>query len=69
MITDREIARINELSRLARERALTAEEQAERARLRQRYLEGFRQSLEGQLAHTSIQYPDGRVEKLKKKGE
>ena len=69
MITDKDVARINELSALARQRALTAEEQTERAALRARYVAAFRESLEGQLRHTSVQYPDGRVEKLRKKDE
>ena len=69
MIGPKELDRINELSRLARQRPLTAAEQAERAALRRDYVAAFRASLETQLDHTSVKYPDGRVEKLKKKDE
>lgn len=67
MITEEQIARINELSRLSRQRALTEEEQTERQVLRAQYAAAFRESLERELSHTSIQYADGHVEKLKKK--
>ncbi len=61
------INRINELSRLARERELTPEEQAERHELRQEYLDEWRKNTEITLAHTSIQMPDGTLVKLQKK--
>lgn len=41
------IDRINELGRLAKERPLTPGEEAERAALREEYLEFFRASLRG----------------------
>lgn len=41
------IDRINELGRIAKERPLTPEEEAERARLREEYLKFFRASLRG----------------------
>ena len=69
MITDEQIARINELSRLSRQRDLTEDEQKERQTLRAAYIAAFRGSLERELSHTSIRYPDGHVEKLKKKEE
>ncbi len=53
------IDRISELTRLARRRPLTDEEQAERAALRQEYINAFKASLTGQLEHTVILYPDG----------
>jgi len=53
------IERINELSRIARERELTAEEVAERQERRQAYLKAFRAQMRGQLDNTVVQYPDG----------
>ena len=53
------IERINELSRIARERELTAEEAAERQERRQAYLKAFRAQMRGQLDNTVVQYPDG----------
>ena len=48
------INRINELSRLAKERELTPEEAAERAELRRIYLENFRAAFRHQLNNTVI---------------
>ena len=53
------IERINELSRIARERELTAEEAAERHERRQAYLTAFRAQMRGQLENTVVEYPDG----------
>ncbi len=53
------IDRINELSRIARERELTREEAQERQALRQAYLSAFRSQFRGQLNQTVVQYPDG----------
>ena len=53
------IARINELSRIARERELTEAETAERATLRAAYLENFRSNFKDTIEHTKVQYPDG----------
>ena len=61
------IDRINELARLAKQRELTEEEQAERAQLRQEYVAAFRGNLEAQLKSITIQYPDGSKKKLEKK--
>ena len=61
------IERINELSRLARERELTPEEQVERAALRKEYLDGFRENMRQILEGVVIQRPDGSTEPLKKK--
>ena len=51
--------RINELAKIAKTRALTEEEQAERARLRKEYLAEFRTAFQQQLSNTYIQYDDG----------
>ena len=61
------IERINELSRLSRERELTPEEQAERAALRQEYLDGFRENMRQVLEGIRLQRPDGTIEPLQKK--
>lgn len=60
------ISRINELSKIARERELSAEEAAERHELRQAYLKAFRSSFQAQLDNTYIQHEDGSREKLKR---
>ena len=63
------IDRINELARLAKQRALTAEELAERDILRKEYLADWRRSTIAVLENTYIQTPDGKKHKLPKKGE
>ncbi len=64
------LARINELAKIAKTRPLTEEEQAERARLRKEYLATFRQAFQQQLENTYVQYDDGtkvRLTDVKKK--
>jgi Uncharacterized protein conserved in bacteria len=61
------IDRINELARLAKTRALTAEEQAERQTLRREYLDSITGSLSAQLDRTYFVETDGSQTKLKKK--
>lgn len=61
------IDRINELSRLARQRELTAAEQAERAALRREYLGAVRASLEAHLDNTYYVDDAGNRRKLGKK--
>ena len=63
------INRINELARLAKQRALTAEELAERDILRKEYLADWRRSTIAVLENTYIQTPDGKKHKLQKKGQ
>lgn len=58
------IERLNELARLAKERALTPEETQERAALRAEYLAAVRMNLEAQLQSTTVVYPDGSRKKL-----
>ena len=68
MITQAEIDRINALARKSRtEEGLTAEEKAEQAELRQRYVAAVRENLTAQLNHTVIQHPDGTKTPLKPK--
>ena len=58
------IDRINELARLAKTRELTEEELAERAVLRQEYIEDWRRSTIQVLENTYVQTPDGKKRKL-----
>lgn len=59
------IDRINELTRISRQRDLTSEEARERHELRQAYLAAFRSQFRGQLDQTVVQYPDGSKVALK----
>ena len=61
------IDRINELAHLAKERALTEEELAERDALRKEYIAAWRECTIAVLENTYIQTPDGKKHKLKKK--
>ncbi len=56
--------RISELTRIARERELTAEEQAERAELREEYLNEWRRSTSSVLENTYLVDEDGNKRKL-----
>lgn len=62
------IARINELTAISRERELTADEQAERQKLRAAYLNDFRSRMRAQLDSTVVEYPDGSRKSLKDAG-
>jgi uncharacterized protein YnzC (UPF0291/DUF896 family) len=57
--------RISELTRLSRERELTAEEQAERQALREEYIREFRSNMKQILDNTTVERPDGTVEPLR----
>ena len=59
--------RINELARIARERALTEEELLERDILRKEYIAEWRRGAEQVLENTYIVTPDGKKRKLEKK--
>ena len=61
------IDRINELSRLAKERELTGAEQAERAVLHRKYVEAVKASLTGHLENTYFVDEAGNKTKLKRK--
>ena len=67
MKMDEVIARINELAHIAKERELTAEEAAERAKLRRIYIDSVKANLVGQLDNTYIVGPDGTKKKLERK--
>ena len=62
------IDRINELARRVKAgETLTAEEQAERARLRREYLDSVKENLVSQLENTWVVEPDGTRHKLPKR--
>lgn len=61
------IAQINALAHKAKTVGLTAEESAQRDRLRRIYIDAVKASLVGQLENTYIVQPDGTKEKLRKK--
>ena len=61
------IARINVLAKKAKETGLTAEETAERDKLRRIYIDSVKASLTGQLENTYIVRPDGTKEKVTRK--
>jgi len=63
-VNKEDIARINELGRLMRERALNEEEKAEQQRLRRAYIDEFKQNVRTTLENTYLQRPDGTREKL-----
>ena len=59
--------RINELARLAKERALTDDELTERDALRKEYLAEWRRGAEQVLENTYLVTPDGKKTKLQRK--
>ena len=61
------IARINELAAKAKQGSLTAEEIAERDKLRRIYIDSVKANLVGQLENTYIVYPDGTKKKVEHK--
>ena len=61
------ITRINVLAKKAKTEGLTAEETAERDRLRRIYIDSVKANLVGQLENTYILRPDGTKEKVEKK--
>ena len=61
------IARINELAAKAKQGELTAEEIAERDKLRRIYIDSVKANLVGQLENTYIVYPDGSKKKVEHK--
>ena len=59
--------RINELAKLAKERALTAEELSERDALRREYIAEWREGAKQALDNTYLVTPDGKKHKLEKR--
>ena len=67
MKIDDVIKRINELAHKAKAEGLTAEETAERDKLRRIYIDNVKASLVGHLENTYIVEPDGTKRKLEHK--
>ena len=67
MITDKKLARINELARKAKAEGLTSAETKERDVLRREYIEAVRANLRGQLNNINIQELDGSITNLGEK--
>ena len=65
----KKIDRINELARLAKQRELTEEEQAERQVLRREYIDAFKASLVGTLESTYIVDEKGNKKKIERKNK
>lgn len=65
----KKIDRINELTRISRERELTPEEQQERAILRGEYIAAFKQSLVSSLDNTYIVDEKGNKRKVERKAK
>ncbi len=61
------IARINVLAKKAKTQGLTAEETAERDKLRRIYIDSVKANLTGQLDNTYILQSDGTKRKLQRK--
>lgn len=68
-MTQQELDRISELTKISRERELTEEEQAERAVLRRKYIDSFKLSLTSQLDVTYIVDEKGNKKKVERKGK
>lgn len=58
MVTDAELARINELAHKKKTEGLTEEERIEQAHLREKYLQAFRARFKAQLENIEIVDPD-----------
>ena len=65
MVTEKEIARINELAKMEIEGTLTAEEQEDLLALRQKYLRSIRENMRSSLDQMKIQNPDGTITNVK----
>lgn len=63
----KKIDRINELSRISRERELSDEEKTERAKLREEYIASFRGNLVSQLENTYYIDKNGHKQKVTRK--
>ncbi len=66
MTMEETIKRINELYHKSKSVGLNEEEKEEQAKLRRVYIDSVKGNLTNQLEHTSIKYPDGRIEKVRK---
>lgn len=67
MITENDIARINELYHKSKGEGLTDAEKAEQAKLRKAYIEAIRGNVRAQLNNIDIVDENGNVENLGEK--
>jgi len=58
MLDKKQMDRINELAKIAKERDLTSEEKKEQDQLRKEYLAKFRKSFRKRLENIDIEYVD-----------
>lgn len=66
-VTDEMIKRINELAKKAKESGLSESEKAEQQRLRQEYIQAFRNNLESSLETIVVVDESGKQSKVGKK--
>jgi len=69
MVTQETIDRINELYHKSKAEGLTDAELEEQKRLRQEYVQAFKNNLRGTLETIKIQNPDGSIIDVKKRHE
>lgn len=69
MVTEQDIARINELARKQKAGTLTEAEKEEQKKLRQAYIAAIRENMRGSLDQMKIQNPDGSITDVKKRHE
>ena len=67
MITEKDIARINELYHKSKGEGLTDAEKVEQAKLRRAYIDAIKGNVRAQLNNIDIVDEDGRVENLVEK--
>ena len=67
MITEKDIARINELYHKQKGEGLTDAEKAEQAKLRRAYIDAIKGNIRTQLNNIDIVDKDGKVENLGEK--
>lgn len=67
MITEKDIARINELYHKSKAEGLTEEEKAEQATLRRAYIDAIKGNIRTQLNNIDVVDENGNVENLGKK--
>lgn len=65
MVTEKEIARINELAKKQKAGTLTEAEKEEQQTLRQEYLRAIRENMRSSLDQMKIQNPDGTITNVK----
>ena len=63
MITEKDIARINELYHKSKEEGLTDAEKEEQAKLRRAYIDAIKGNVRAQLNNIDIVEKDGKVSK------